>query len=103
MNVLPAPRQARRKFSSVDALKGDHKCRLNLASQELTTFITPFNRVKYLRAPFGLSSIAENFNQRMVEALDNLDDFKQIVDNVVVYDAMRETHAQHQLETTEMK
>ena len=45
-------------FSSFDALKGYHQCPLNPASQELTTFITPFGQFKYLRAPFGLSSIA---------------------------------------------
>jgi len=35
-------------------------------SQELTTFITPFGRYKYLRAPYGISSIAEHYNRRMM-------------------------------------
>ena len=82
-------------FSSFDALKGYHQCPLDAASQELTTFITPFGRFKYLRAPFGLSSIAEHYNRRMAEAFDDLDDFQRIVDDVVVYDATREVHEQH--------
>ena len=55
-------------FSSFDALKGYHQCPLDPASQELTTFITPFGRFKYLRAPFGLSSIAalQQENERSV-------------------------------------
>ena len=79
----------------VDALKGYHQCPLDAASQELTTFITPFGRFKYLRAPFGLSSIAEHYIRRMAEAFDDLDDFQRIVDDVVVYDATREAHEQH--------
>ena len=82
-------------FSSFDALKGYHQCPLDPASQELTTFITPFGRFKFLRAPFGLSSIAENYNRRMAEAFDDLDDFQRIVDDVVVHDATRETQEQH--------
>ena len=82
-------------FSSFDALKGYHQCLLDPVSQELKTFITPFGRFKYLRAPFGLSSIAEHYNRRMAEAFDDLDDFQRIVDDVVVYDATRETHEQH--------
>ena len=31
----------------------------------------------------------------MAEAFDDLDDFQRIVDDVVVYDAARETHEQH--------
>ena len=57
-----------RVFSSFDALKGYHQRPLDPASQELTTFITPFGRFKYLRAPFELSSIAEHYNWRMAEA-----------------------------------
>ena len=82
-------------FSSFDVLKGYHQCPLDPASQELTTFITLFGRFKYLRAPFGLSSIAEHYNRRMAESFDDLDDFQRIVNDVVVYDATRETHELH--------
>ena len=47
-------------FTKLDALKGYHQCPLDEASQLLTTFITPFGRFKFLRAPYGISSISEH-------------------------------------------
>ena len=38
-------------FTVFDALKGYHQCPLDEESQKLTTFITPFGRYMYLRAP----------------------------------------------------
>ena len=43
-------------FTVLDALKG-HQCPLDQESQILTTFIIPFGKYKYLRAPYGISSI----------------------------------------------
>ena len=40
-------------FTVFDTLKGYHQCLLDEGSQSLTTFIAPFGRFKYLRAPFG--------------------------------------------------
>ena len=51
-------------FTKLDALKGYHQCPLDEESQLLTTFITPFGRFKYLRAPYGISSISEHYNRR---------------------------------------
>ena len=42
-------------FTVLDALKGYHQCPLDQASQPLTTFITPFGRYQYLRAPYTLA------------------------------------------------
>jgi hypothetical protein len=47
-------------FTKIDARKGYHQCPLDEESQLLTTFITPFGRFKYLRAPYGISSISEH-------------------------------------------
>ena len=38
-------------FTKLDALKGYDQCPLDEAT---TTFITPFGRFKYLRAPYGI-------------------------------------------------
>ena len=51
-------------FTTIDARKGYHQCPLDKESQILTTFITPFGRFKYLRAPCGISSISEHYNRR---------------------------------------
>ena len=68
-------------FTVLDALKGYHQCTLDQESQTLTTFITPFGRYKYLRAPYGISSISEHYNRRMTEAFSGLSGFRCIVDD----------------------
>ena len=73
-------------FTVLDAQKGYHQCPLEETSQPLTTFITPFGRFKYCRAPYGLSSIAEHYNCRMAEAFEGLSGFRRILYDIVIYD-----------------
>ncbi len=82
-------------FTKLDAKKGYHQCLLDEESQDLTTFITPFGRFKYLRAPYGLSSISEHYNRRMDEAFAGLPGFRRVVDDVVIYDHDRAQHTSH--------
>ena len=67
-------------FTVIDAMKGYCQCPLASESQELTTFITPYGRFKYLWAPNGLSSIVEHYDRRMAEALEGLTGYRRIVD-----------------------
>ena len=82
-------------FTKLDAMKGYHQCPLDEESQLLTTFITPFGRFKYLRAPYGISSISEHYNRRMDEAFAGLTGFRRIVDDVIIYDSNPEQHSDH--------
>ena len=82
-------------FTKLDALKGYHQCPLAEASQLLTTFITPFGRFKFLRAPYGISSISEHYNHRMDEAFAGLKGHRRIVDDVVIFDRDTTLHASH--------
>ena len=82
-------------FTVFDALKGYHQCPLDEQSQHLTTFITPFGRFKYLRAPYGISSISEHYNRCMDEALAGIPGMRKIVDDVVVFDADQQQHVKH--------
>ena len=82
-------------FTKMDAKKGYHQCPLDEGSQDLTTFITPFGRFKFLRAPYGISSISEHYNRRMDEAFDGLLGFRRVVDDVVIYDNDPTQHTQH--------
>jgi len=59
-------------FTKLEAMKEYHQCPLDKASQDLTTFITPFGWFKFLQAPYGISSISEHYNQCMDEAFDGL-------------------------------
>ena len=82
-------------FTKIDARKGYHQCPLDKESQLLTTFITPFGRFKYLRAPYGISSISEHYNRRMSEALSGLSGFRRIVDDMLIYDNDAVQHVSH--------
>ena len=82
-------------FTVSDARKGYHQCPLNALNQLLTTFITPFGSFKFLRAPYGISSISEHYNRRMAEAFTGLSGFRWIVDNIVIYDNDAIEHAYH--------
>ena len=82
-------------FTVLDALKGYHQCPLGADSQALTTFITPFGRYKYLRVPYGISSISEHYNRRMTKAFSGLSGFRRIVDDFVIYDNNVADHVKH--------
>ncbi len=84
-----------RFFTKLDAMKGYHQCPLDEESQDLTTFITPFGRFKFLRAPYGISPISEHYNRRMDEAFDGLPAFRHIVDGIVIYDSDANQHTHH--------
>ena len=82
-------------FTKMDARKGYHQCPLDQQSQDLTTFITPFGRFKFLRAPYGISSISEHYNRRMDEAFAGLPGYRRVVDDIVIYDQDKEHHTDH--------
>ena len=62
-------------FTKINAKKGYHQCPLERESQDLTKSITPFGRFKFLRAPYGISSISEHYKHRMDEAFIELPGF----------------------------
>ena len=82
-------------FTVLDAMKGYHQCPLDQDSQILTTFITPFGRFKYLRAPYGVSSISEYYDRWMAEAFSGLTGFRRVVDDIIIYDSDEHQHATH--------
>jgi len=82
-------------FTVIDTAKGYYQCPLDEESQLYTTFITPFGRFMYLRAPYSLSSITEHYNRRMAEAFEGLLAFRRVVDDIVIYDKDKESHITH--------
>ena len=82
-------------FTVLDAMKGYHQCPLDKESQLLTTFITPYGRIKYLRSFYGISSISEHYDHHMAEAFTGLTGFCRIIDNIVIYDSDPQQHITH--------
>ena len=87
--VEAVPPEAR-YFSTADASSGYWQIPLDKASQDLTTFMTPWGRYKYTRATMGLVSTGDEYNYRMDVALrPNLGTVSKIVDDVLIHGSGR--------------
>ena len=84
-----------KSFMILNALKCYDQCPLDKDNQLLTTFITPFGRYKFMRAPFGFSPISEHYDCRMYEAFQGFTDFCHIVDGVLLFDEDLTSHVNH--------
>jgi hypothetical protein len=82
-------------FSTVDATGSYNQCGLSPESRDYTTFITPYGRYRYKRAPYGIASISDHFNRRMSELLAGLPCMVRVVDDTLVYGRTEEDHAIH--------
>ena len=81
-----APRLTKaRVFSVADAKDGFTQVELDEPSSLLTTFWTPFGRYRWLRMPFGISSAPEEFQRRLDECLEGLQNIEVIHDDIVCY------------------
>ena len=72
-------------FTTLDAVKGYWQVLLEEESQILTTFITPYGRFKFLRAPMGLSSSQDEYCARGDAALQDIDRVEKVVDDILVH------------------
>ena len=79
-------------FSTFDATHGYWQMTLDKNAQKLTTFITPWGRYQFLRAPMGLNSTGDEFSRRGDEALKNVNNIQKVVDDVIMYDSNFEEH-----------
>ncbi|MEM7375732.1 MAG: reverse transcriptase family protein, partial [Bacteroidota bacterium] len=89
---LKTPKEAVSNISSdteylatLDATKGYWQMALDKDSQGLTTFITPWGRYKFLRAPMGLVSTGDEFCRVGDKALEGIDRVQKVVDDMIVY------------------
>lgn len=82
-------------FTTCDATHGYWQVPLEESSQALTTFLTPFGRYQYLRAPMGLTSTGDEYSRRGDEALNGIQNLQKVVDDVLLYDNHIETHTEN--------
>ena len=79
-------------FTTLDATKGYWQMTLDPESRHLTTFITPWGKYRYLRAPMGFISTGDSYNYRGDEALEGIPRVKKIVDDILIEDSTLEEH-----------
>ena len=75
-----------------DAWNGYHSVPLRESDRHLTTFITPFGRYRYTRAPQGFLSSGDGYNRRFDAILSDFQRKERCVDDTVFHD---EDLAQH--------
>ena len=71
-------------FTKIDLNSGYWQVPLDVESQKLTTFITPFGRYICLRSPFGVSSLPEHFTGRMDKIFEGCEGVVKIMDDVLI-------------------
>ena len=88
-------------FSIFDALDGFTQIALTDESLLRTTMHTPCGRYRWLHLPYGISSAPEEFQLRMHEALEGLQDVYCIADDILVVgqgETRDEANRQHDLD-----
>ena len=70
-------------FTEVDLQSGYWHCTLYEDSSNMTTFVTPFGRYKWLRLPLNVCS--EIFQKRLNMALEGLEGVLCVADDIIVY------------------
>ncbi|XP_064468421.1 uncharacterized protein K02A2.6-like [Ornithodoros turicata] len=81
-------------FSKLDANAGYWQVPLSPPSSELTTFITPFGRYRFLRLPFGISTAPEFFQREMLRILEGLEGTSCHMDDILIYGKDQAEHDQ---------
>lgn len=82
-------------FTTLDAVTGYWQIPISPEDQELTTFITPWGRYKFLRAPMGLISSGDEYNKRGDQALSQLENTVKVVDDILVHDVDYKSHIEN--------
>jgi hypothetical protein len=75
-----------------DAWNGYHSVPLRESDRHLTTFITPFGRWRYTRAPQGFLSSGDGYNRRFDAVLSNFERKERCIDDTIHHDTHLETH-----------
>ena len=75
-----------------DAWNGFHSVPLRESDRHLTTFITPFGRFRYTRAPQGFLSSGDGYNRRFAAILEGFQQMERCIDDTIFYDDTLEGH-----------
>ena len=75
-----------------DAWNGYHSVPLRVSDRHLTTFITPFGRWRYTRAPQGFLSSGDGYNRRFDAILTDFERKERCVDDTIHYDTDLREH-----------
>lgn len=75
-----------------DCWNGYHSVPLRESDRHLTTFITPYGRFRYTRAPQGFLSSGDGYNRRLDAILSEFQRKERCIDDTVFHDKDLEMH-----------
>ncbi len=87
--------QGSRVFTTIDLFQGDWQIKMEESCMEMTTFICKYGTYQFDVMPFGLRNSGATFLKIMHNILENTENVKCYVDDVVVYSATEEEHIAH--------
>uniref|UniRef100_A0A0A9W9U6 RNA-directed DNA polymerase n=3 Tax=Lygus hesperus TaxID=30085 RepID=A0A0A9W9U6_LYGHE len=79
-------------FTKLDANNGFWQVELEEESRDLTTFLTPFGRFRFLRLPFGISSAPEYYQKKISNLLEGKKNAINHMDDILVWGSTQEEH-----------
>lgn len=79
-------------FSNLDLTAGYHQLELHPDSRYITTFTTQLGLRRYKRLNFGVSSVAEVFQNTIRQMLQGIADVKNLSDDSIIYGATLADH-----------
>ena len=81
--ILRALPSKAKVFIVVDAVQGYHQIPLDEESSKLTTFLLPWGRHRYLRAPMGLAPSSDEWLVRSDQAIHGIPNTMKLVDDII--------------------
>ena len=91
-DAISGIKEGSKYFTTIDAKHGYWQIELDESSQNLTTFMTPQGRYKFLRAPMGLSSTGDEYCRRHSAAIGGHPNMQKVMDDVLLYNNNFEEH-----------
>ncbi len=82
--------------TTLDVTAGFHQLEMDEDSSELTTFVCPFGKYRYLRMPFGLKNAPAIFQAVVENVLKPVSDCcRNYVDDIIIYSSNWSDHLSH--------
>ena len=85
-------------FTTFDAKNGYWQVPLEKESQLLITFITPYGRYKFLRAPMGTNLFQDEYCSRGDTAIQGIECVEKVVDDILNHNSSAQEHLSNVVE-----
>ena len=90
-----------RWYTVCDAKSGYHQIPLDEEAQDLTCFITPWGRYKFLRGPQGFVGTGDKYNYETDRAIAGVQDTTKVVDDIMTANITFQDHIERVIEVLE--